>query len=70
MKIVDLREARVIAAGTIATISKEQKLGVRIITDTGYLVILNQMEASRVCALYSGEKVKPVAAGAEGTEQY
>jgi len=56
---VDLRKSRIIAKGNFTAISKEQNLGVRIVTDSGYLVSLNRMEASQIHTLFSNPKFKP-----------
>jgi len=59
MQIVDLRGAKTITYADVATVSKDSDLNTHLLTKTGYLVILDQIEALKVADLYSGEKFKP-----------
>ena len=59
MEIHDLRASTAITKSHLVRVTKEEDLSIRIITDTGYLIILSQMEAAMLMSILSGEKFKP-----------
>ncbi len=58
MEIKDERTGITITQGAITGVSKDQSLGIELITNTGFSVFLTQVEAKQIVDLYSNQTFK------------